>query len=274
MTPDPGVADHYGRPHLIETILAAFAQAGKDASHLTAADLTAVDQFHAGGARATEDLAAQMDLRAGMHLLDIGCGLGGPARYFAAEHGCRVIGIDLTPEFVEAAGHLTRLVGLDGSVDFRPASAASLPFEEAAFDGAYLIHVGMNLADKPAAFREIRRVLKPGGVFAIFDMMRMSEGPIRYPVPWASTEAVSFVETPAAYRSALEAAGFHVIAERARGPFAIEHTERSIARMGQPGNAGPGLALLMGEKTPVLVGNMLSMMKEGVLEPLEMIARA
>jgi ubiquinone/menaquinone biosynthesis C-methylase UbiE len=274
MIPEPGVADHYGRPRIVETILGAFAQAGKDASQLTAADLTAVDQFHIGGARATEDLAAQMNVRPGLHLLDIGCGLGGPARFFAGTHGCHVTGIDLTPEFVEAGSHLTRLVGLDGSVDFRQASASAMPFKAAAFDGAYLIHVGMNLPDKPAAFAEVRRVLKPGAVFAIFDIMRLSDSAIRYPVPWASTEAVSFVETPATYRAALEAAGFHITHERARGAFAIEQTERSIARQLQPGNAGPGLALLMGEKTPVLIGNILSMMKEGLLAPVEIIARA
>jgi ubiquinone/menaquinone biosynthesis C-methylase UbiE len=273
MTPEPAVAGHYGRPRIVETVLAAFARAGKDPANLTAADLSGVDQFHVGGALATTDLAAQMDLLPGMRLLDIGCGLGGPARFFAAERACRVTGIDLTPEFVEAAEHLTRLVGIDGAV-FRQASATSLPFEPASFEGAYMIHVGMNIPDKPAVFREVRRVLQPGAVFAVFDIMRTSDAPLRYPVPWASTEATSFVETPAAYRAALESAGFRVAAERNRGAFAIEQTERSIARMQEPGNTGPGLALLMGEKTPVLIANTLGMLKEGVLEPVEMIARA
>jgi SAM-dependent methyltransferase len=272
MTSEPAIAGHYGRPRIFETILAAFTQAGKDPATLTAADLSAVDQFHVGGALATEDLAAQMDLRPGMHLLDIGCGLGGPARFFAGR-GCRVTGIDLTPEFVEAAGQLTRLVRID-AVDFRQTSATTLPFEPASFDGAYMIHVGMNIPDKPAVFREVHRVLEPGAMFAIFDIMRTSDAPLRYPVPWGSTEATSFVETPADYRAALESAGFGVTAQRNRRAFAIEQTERSIARMQQPGNAGPGLALLMGEKTPVLIGNILAMMKEGALEPVEMIARA
>ena len=272
MTPEPAVADHYGRPRLVETILTAFAQTGKDAAHLTAADLAGVDQFHVGGALATEDLAGQMQLHPGMHLLDIGCGLGGPARYFSGL-GCRVTGIDLTPEFVEAARDLTRLVGMD-NVDFRQASAAGLPFDAASFDGAYLIHVGMNIPDKPAVFREVRRALRPGGVFAIFDFVRSAEGPIRYPVPWASTEATSFVETVGAYRAALETAGFRITSERDRRDFAIAQTERSIARMQQSGNTGPGLALLMGEKTPLLIGNMLSMLREGLLGPVEIIAQA
>jgi ubiquinone/menaquinone biosynthesis C-methylase UbiE len=213
-----------------------------------------------------------MELRPGMHLLDIGCGLGGPARYFAGL-GCRVTGIDLTPEFVEAAEHLTRLVGI-GTIDLRQASAAALPFGPAAFNGAYMIHVGMNIPDKAGVFREVRRVLKPGAVFGIFDIMRAADAPLRYPVPWASAEATSFVETHASYRTALESAGFRIKSERNRREFAIAQTERSIARMQQPGNAGPGLALLMGEKAPVLVGNMLGMMKEGLLAPIEMIAVA
>jgi ubiquinone/menaquinone biosynthesis C-methylase UbiE len=274
MTTEPAVASHYGLPRIVDTILAALSQAGKDPAHLAATDLAGVDQFHVGGAQATEDLGGSMDLRPEMRLLDIGCGLGGPARFFAGDRGCRVTGIDLTPEFVAAAEHLTHLVGMDGVVDFRLASATSLPFEPATFDGAYMIHVGMNIPDKAAVFQEARRVLKPGAVFAVFDVMRMSDAPIRYPVPWASSEATSFVETPAAYRAALESAGFRVTAERERGSFAIEQTERSIARMRQSGNAGPGLALLMGEIAPVLVANILGMMKEGVIEPVEIVARA
>jgi ubiquinone/menaquinone biosynthesis C-methylase UbiE len=273
MTPEPAISSHYGRPHIVDTILTAFAKAGKGPAQLTAADLTAVDQFHVGGANATQDLAAQMELRPGMHLLDVGCGLGGPARFFA-EHGCRVTGVDLTPEFIEAADHLTRLIHLDHAVTFRQASAALLPFDNATFGGAYMIHVGMNIADKPAAFRELRRVLRPGAVFALFDFMRIAHGPIRFPVPWASTEATSFVDTPADYRAALESAGFRITAERNRRVFAIEQTERSMARMQQSGNAGPGLALLMGEKAPILLGNMFSMLKDGLLEPVEMLAQA
>jgi ubiquinone/menaquinone biosynthesis C-methylase UbiE len=272
MTPEASVASHYSRPRIVDTILAAFAKAGKDPAHLAAADLAGVDQFHVGGAAATEDLAAQMDLRPGIRLLDIGCGLGGPARYFAGL-GCRVTGVDLTPEFVEAARHLTSLAGID-AIDFHQTSAGALPLDPATFDGAYLIHVGMNIPDKAAVFREVRRVLKPGAVFAVFDIMRAADGPIRYPVPWASTEATSFVETPAVYRAALESAGFRVTAERNRRDFAILQTERSMARMQEPGNTGPGLAVLMGEKAAILVGNLLGMMKEGLVAPVEMIARA
>jgi SAM-dependent methyltransferase len=209
-----------------------------------------------------------------LRLLDVGSGLGGPARYFAAEHGCRVTGIDLTEEFVRVAGSLTRRTKLDGLVEFRQGSALELPFEGDTFDRAYMIHVGMNIADKAGIFREVRRVLKPAGLFTVFDILRTGDGPIRYPVPWALSEETSFLATVKDYRDALQNAAFRVAQERGRGPFAIEFTERMMARMAQGGPPALGLHLLMGEKTPVIVGNILGAMKEGVLEPVELYARA
>ncbi len=126
------------------------------------------DEFHVGGFEATQAVAAHMDLRPGLRLLDVGSGIGGPARYFAAEHGCHVTGIDITEEFVQVAKSLTRLVKLDHLVEFRQASALQLPFASETFDRAYMIHVGMNLADKAVVFGEVRRVLKA----VLMDSMR------------------------------------------------------------------------------------------------------
>jgi len=159
------VAGHYSRGRIEDAILQAVARAGKDPASLTAADLAPVDEFHVGGIESTQQLAARMELRPGLRLLDVGCGIGGPARYFASEGGCKVTGIDLTEEFVQVATSLTRRVKLDHSADFHHASALQLPFEAATFDSAYMIHVGMNVADKAALFREVRRVLKPGSLF-------------------------------------------------------------------------------------------------------------
>jgi ubiquinone/menaquinone biosynthesis C-methylase UbiE len=209
-----------------------------------------------------------------MRLLDVGSGIGGPARYFAAEHGCRVTGIDLTEEFVRVAGSLTTRTKLDGLAEFRQGSALELPFEPGTFDGAYMIHVGMNIADKAGIFREVRRVLKPEGLFMVFDIMRAAEGAIKYPVPWALSEETSFVGTVKDYRDALQNGGFRIAQERGRGPFGIAFTERMMARMAQGGPPALGLYLLMGEKTPIMIRNILAMMKEGVLEPVELYARA
>jgi ubiquinone/menaquinone biosynthesis C-methylase UbiE len=274
MSSEARVAGHYGRGQLEELILGAVAREGKDPENLTAVDLAAVDEFHVGGLEATQELAKNMELRAGLRLLDVGSGIGGPARYFAAEHGCKVTGIDLTEEFVRVAGSLTKRTKLDALVEFRQGSALELPFDAGTFDGAYMIHVGMNVADKAGIFREVRRVLKPAGLFTVFDIMRAKEGAIRYPVPWALSEETSIVSKVKDYRDALQNAGFHIAQERGRGPFAIEFTERVIARMAQGGPPALGLHLLMGEKAPIMVRNILAMMKEGVLEPVELSARA
>jgi ubiquinone/menaquinone biosynthesis C-methylase UbiE len=284
MSSEAKVAGHYGQGGLEGLILGAVALEGKDPENLTAGDLAAVDEFHVGGLEATQDLASQMELRVGMRLLDVGSGIGGPARYFAGEHGCRVTGIDLTEEFVRVAGNLTKRTKLDGLAEFRQGSALDMPFEQGAFDGAYMIHVGMNIADKAGIFREVRRVLKAEAVFTIFDIMSTADGragagraeacAIRYPVPWALSEETSFVGTRGEYREALQKAGFEVVRERGRAAFGIEFTQRVVARMAQGGAPGLGLHLLMGEKTPIMIGNILAMMKEGVLEPVELQARA
>ena len=274
MSSEAKVAGHYGRGQLEESILAAVAREGKDPENLSAADLAAVDEFHVGGLEATQELAARMELRPGLRLLDVGSGIGGPARYFAAEHSCNVTGIDLTEEFVRVAASLTQRTKLDRLAEFRLGSALQLPFAPATFDRAYMIHVGMNIADKPGIFREVRRVLKPAGLFTIYDIMRTADGPIRYPVPWAVSEETSFVASAKDYRDALHTAGFQIAQERGRGPFAIAFTERVMARMAQTGPPALGLHLLMGEKAPIMAGNMLAMMKAGVLEPVELYARA
>ena len=274
MSVESNVESYYTRGRLEDSILQALTRAGKDLANLTHGDLATLDEFHAGGREATQELAAQMELRPGLHLLDVGSGIGGPARYFAAEHGCRVTGVDLTEEFVVVSRSLTRRTKLDHAVEFLHGSALVLPFGTGNFDRAYTIHAGMNIADKLGLFREVRRVLKPEGLFAIFDLMRTAEGPIRYPVPWALTEETSFVTHVNDYRDTLTAAGFHVTRERHRGAFALEFTQRMMARVAQSGPPALGLHLLMGEPTKVMLSNVHAMIQEGILEPVELFARA
>jgi ubiquinone/menaquinone biosynthesis C-methylase UbiE len=274
MSSEAQVAKHYTRGRLEETILRALAESGKDPETLAPADLAPVDEFHVGGLAATQELAARMELHPELHLLDVGCGLGGPARYFASEHSCRVTGVDLSEEFVQVARSLTRLVKLDHLVEFRQSSALNLPFDSQVFDRAYMIHVGMNISDKAAAYREVRRVLKTGGLFAVFDILRIADGPIRYPVPWAMSQDTSFVADVIGYRNAMQIAGFRITHERSRRAFAIDFTERMMTRVAQTATPALGLHLLLGEKMPQMAKNMLAMMQEGLLEPVELFARA
>lgn len=274
MSSEAQVAKHYTRGRLEETILRALAESGKDLETLTPLDLAPVDEFHVGGLASTQELAARMELHPELHLLDVGCGLGGPARYFASEHSCRVKGVDLSEEFVQVARSLTRLVKLDRLVEFRQSSALNLPFDSQVFDRAYMIHVAMNISDKAAAYREVRRVLKTAGLFVVFDILRIADGPIRYPVPWAMSQTTSFVSDVIGYRNAMQIAGFRITHERSRRAFAIDFTERMMTRMAQTATPALGLHLLLCEKMPQMAKNMLTMMQEGLLEPVELFARA
>jgi len=268
------VAQHYTRGNVEPTILEAISRIGKDPAHLTVEDLAPVDEFHVGGLEATKELGAQMDLRPGLRLLDVGCGIGGPARYFAAAHSCKVVGVDLTEEFVLVARSLTRRLNLERLAEFHQASALALPFEPASLDRAYMIHVGMNITEKAALFGQVRRVLKLGGVFAIFDFMLTARASLRFPVPWAFTEETSFVSEIDEYRRALEAAGFRVTHQRSRKAFAVEFLVRGMERMAQGGPPALGIHLLVGEAAKPMLQNVLAMMQEGILDPVELCALA
>lgn len=270
---EQAVASHYAHGSLEETILDALAAAGKDVNHLSPRDLSPVDEFHVGGRAATTAFAEQFGLRSGMRVLDIGCGLGGAARYFAHEHGCQVTGIDLTAEYVNVANALAARVRLDERVSCEVGSALALPFEPGVFDAAYMLHVGMNIEDKPRLFAEVRRILRPGGLFGIYDVMRLGGGDLSYPVPWASGPESSFVADAASYRRWLEAAGFEVLKERDRRDFALEIFAQMRARGAGAAAAPLGLHIVMGANAGQKVKNMVGDISAGLIAPTELICR-
>ena len=267
MNVEEQVAAYYTRRALEQKILFALEKAGKDIGRVTAEDLGPLDNFHLGGRQSTEQLAGVMGICPGMHLLDVGCGMGGPARYFA-ERGCQVTGLDLSEEFVSVAESLTRLLKLDGKLRFQQGSALEMPFPAGTFDGAYMIHVGMNLENKGGGFREVRRVLKPGGKFAIFDIMRNGNAALDFPMPWAVTPQTSFVSPVDEYRRALEAAGFRVEHERNRHQFAVEFMQKIAALPAPP---ILGVHVLMGEQAPLMLRNVNSAIADGRLDPVELV---
>ena len=275
MDTERSVSRHYEHGSLESAILAALTAAGKDTGKLTHADLAAIDEFHIGGRQATMDLGAQIDLPRGARLLDIGSGIGGPSRYFAAERGWRIEGIDLTAEYVHVAQQLSQRTGLGDAVSYREASATALPFADATFDGAYMLHVGMNIPDKETAFAEVRRVLKPGGVFALYDVMRESDGPFVYPVPWSAGPETNFIDTADAYKRLLSAAGFEIVTARSRRDFALESfRQRQRMMQAQGGAPQPGLQIVMGPTAGQKVANMMGLVERGVIAPTEIVSRA
>jgi sarcosine/dimethylglycine N-methyltransferase len=205
-----GVRDHYRATGLAERLKTALTALGPEDQPLTPQQLAALDQFHTRGLAATAQLAELVGITADMSVLDVGSGVGGPARYLAATYGCRVAGVDLSEPFVDAARYLTERTGQSGQVSFQTASALELPFEEGRFDAVLLQHVAMNIADRSRLYREVRRVLKPGGRFATFDVVLLNGEPL-YPLPWARTPATSFLLTAEGTREAVEATGFRTL---------------------------------------------------------------
>jgi SAM-dependent methyltransferase len=193
------VADHYARGGLVAAIGDGLARIGKTESTVTAEDLAPVDEFHIGGRASTGELARQLALGAKDRVLDIGCGLGGPARQIAAQYGCHVTGIDLTRDYVEARNVLSSWLHLGDRVSLQQGDALALPFADASFTAGYMLYVGMNIAEKRGLFVEAARVLRTGGRFGIFDVMRTGDGKLAYPLPWASTEETNAITPPGAY---------------------------------------------------------------------------
>jgi SAM-dependent methyltransferase len=272
MTSSEPVSRHYTHGRLIAAIRQGLAAAGKTPGSVTIDNLAAVDQFHIGGRQATEHVIAQLDLEADDHVLDVGCGIGGVSRFVAERHSCRVSGIDLTPEYVETARTLCAWVGLGERVTVQEASALDMPFDDGTFDAAYMLHVGMNIADKTGLFAEVARVLGQGGIFGVYDVMRTGDDEIAYPVPWAEAPETSAVASPDDYKTALSTAGFEISAVHDRRDFAIAYFEGMRARAAE---AGASLLrnIEMGERAPLMLANMRDSIAVGGTAPVEIIAR-
>jgi SAM-dependent methyltransferase len=262
---DELVRGHYGGADFESAILAALHDAGRNTDALTVEDLAPVDQLHLGGLPATRYLLQQLDLDQQTRLLDVGCGIGGPARVASAQYACPTVGIDLSPDFVTAARSLTQRVRLSALVHHQVASGDHLDFKDGSFSRAMLIHVGMNIPDKRAVFTEVRRVLQPGGWFGLFEQMQVGDGAPSYPLPWAEDERSSFLTSPETYQADLEAAG-----------FVVERCENRTAAASPVGGARPTLspAAVFGAKFTERLGNNLAAARAGIIQPVLMVARA
>ena len=256
-----GVRDHYRATGLTERLKSALTAFGPEDQPLTPLQLAGLDQFHTRGLAATAELAGSAGITAAMSVLDVGSGVGGPARFLAATYGCRVTGIDISEPFVDAARYLTRRTGQSEQVSFRVASALDIPFADDHFDAVFMQHVAMNIAERTRLYREIQRVLKPGGRFATFDVVANGGEPL-YPVPWARTPTTSFLLTVEATRAAIEHAGFRTLSlqddsETAKAWFA------QLRASGPP--PSPHLGVVIGPDFAELTKNLGRNLMEGRL---------
>ena len=267
MSLEQAVAAHYGRVDVLQRIEAALRESGKDPAHPTVDDLAGVDEFHARGRQATVELADWLPASVPTEVLDIGSGLGGPARFFAATRGLRVVGIDLTPEYVEVANALTRRCGLADRARFLTANALDLPFDDASFAAAYTQHVAMNIADKAALYAEVARVLRPGATFVIYDILRGPGGPVQYPTPWSSDGSTSFLVDLAELQGLLADAGFAVEEHRDRRQDSVTWFEERAAAAAAGTPPPMSIRLLLGPLFAPAFANLVANLHNGAVAP-------
>ena len=274
MSYEQSVSQHYTHGSLLNSIEAAIPKLGKTIDSISVEDLGPVDEFHIGGRVATDNLLCQLNFTEKDHILDVGCGLGGASRYIANKYNNQVSGIDLTQEYIDTGIALSKWVGLDDKVSLHQGSALSMSFHNETFDGALMLHVGMNIEDKVQLFKEVYRVLRPGAYFGIYDIMRNNNGNLTYPVPWATMDSTSKLATSEEYKEDLSEAGFKILKNNNRRDFALEFFKQLRAKTEANGGPAPlGLHTLMQETTPAKIKNMIDNIADNLISPNEIIVQ-
>ena len=257
------VEGHYSAGgKLADRIAAKLKEAGKNINELTTADLAAVDEFHIRGRRATLELGAKMNLHESSRLLDLGSGLGGPARTLAEIYGCRVTGIDLTEEFCDAANTMSTWLGLENKVEFLQGDATDLPFPNEHFDAAMTIHVAMNIPAKDKMYAEARRSVKAGGRFAVYDVIQGDGGEVHFPVPWARDASISHLATHDEMRSLLSGAGFKILETEDSSEESLTWFQEMAKRMAESGPPPVSFQLFFGKDFPEMARNQVRNLAE------------
>ena len=274
MSDASAITGHYTSGDLLARLEARLREDGVDPARPTAEALAPYDHFHGRGLEATEDMAGLLRVAETDHILDVGSGLGGPARYMARRFGCRVSGVDLTAEFCDVARHLNALLGLEERVSIAHGDALAMPFGDGAFDGAYSMNVSMNIADKRALYREIHRVLRPGAWLMLSEAAQGPGGAPDFPTPWARTASSSFLSTEAETRANLEACGFAIESLRDTTDVALAYGARSRALVeagGKPSHRA--VSLIHGALAEEAAANSARALKERRAVPIELVCR-
>lgn len=252
------VAKHYDKRKLYETIISILEKNGKDINQLTIEDLAPVDQFHIRGLKASKELAEFVEINSKTKVLDIGCGIGGLARFLSSRYNCFVTGLDLIEEYCITAAALSKLLKLEGKNDFEAGNAVNLPFENELFDVVWTEHVQMNISDKEKFYSEICRVLKKNGKLIFHDVFngKNKNMPVIYPVPWADDESISFLMNPDELNELLINIGFKIELWEDKTKISGDAFKKTIAGLNEKGLPPLSMQLLMGGNTKDKLVNM------------------
>ena len=240
------IHSYYSPNDLYNKILKGISEIGKDLSEITLDDLQPVDEFHIRGDVATKELINLSKFTPEMHILDVGCGVGGSTRRLSHETGCTVTGIDLSDEYIDAAERLTQLLNMQDRVKFNAASALELPFDDDTFDGAWSIQMNMNIEDKLGLLKEIYRVIKPGGRAVLYEVCGNKNSPVHFPVPWAQDDTMSFLVPPEPFKEIIIAAGFDIDVWNDKTDLAQKAFAHMTEPTGEPDLPELGVHMLVG----------------------------
>jgi ubiquinone/menaquinone biosynthesis C-methylase UbiE len=271
MTESQSISDHWGTGDVYARIIKAMEAASISPDAVTVEQLAPLDHFHALGLSATVELADSLPIQSGHHIVDIGCGIGGPARYLAKRFGCRVSGVDITQPFVEAANKLSALLKMERQVEIELGDGQHLPYGDAMFDGGYTQHVTMNIADRVLFFGEAFRVLKPGAFFALTEHGLGPEGSPRYPLPWSEDGRGSYLVRPADTVTYLKEAGFVIVEEEDTGAKYLHGYRRALELAAQGALPPFGVNVLMGPTAPAKTINAARNIEERRTHPIKII---
>jgi len=263
-TPGAAIRRHYAAPHLLKEILAALRDAGIDETPLDPDRLAPADQFHSRGLAATEALASLAGFAPGVAVLDLGAGIGGPARWIAKRHPVSVTGLDLSLDYCRVAAALTARCGLADRVRFVEGDALAMPFADASFDLVWTQHVAGNIANRPQLYAEVARVLKPGGRFVLHDIFAGRVADLHFPVPWATAPAMSHLLRPNRMKTLLGTNGFEAVAWLDMTAPTLAWLDGLAGRQMPPAGLGPWL--VMGPDYRTKLANLHRNLAEGRIE--------